>query len=121
MAPFYCANAGVYAIVGFTYTGGHCISSYNRIEIYICLFISFYILGLGGLGQLGAVMAKAMGNNVTVFSSSASKRNLAKTLGVDKFVNLKNQEDMTKEKNSRISSIWSHNLRVKLFSGREKH
>ena len=66
-------------------------------------------------------MAKAMGNKVTVYSSSETKRNLAKTLGVDKFVNLKNQEDMTKARNNGNSSKWSHSLHLKLLSGREKH
>jgi D-arabinose 1-dehydrogenase-like Zn-dependent alcohol dehydrogenase len=44
------------------------------------------ILGLGGLGQMGVRIAKAMGAKVTVISSSESKRSLATKCGADSFV-----------------------------------
>lgn len=44
------------------------------------------IIGLGGLGQIGIRIAKAMGANVTAFSTSESKRTLAKHSGADDFV-----------------------------------
>ena len=36
------------------------------------------IAGLGGLGQMGVLLAKAMGNHVTVISSSSRKIAMAK-------------------------------------------
>ena len=44
------------------------------------------ILGLGGLGHMGVKIAKAMGAKVTVLSHSANKRDDAKSLGADDFV-----------------------------------
>ena len=41
------------------------------------------IAGLGGLGQMGVLLAKAMGNHVTVISSSSRKIAMAKELGSD--------------------------------------
>lgn len=44
------------------------------------------ILGLGGLGQMGVRIAKALGAKVTVISTSISKRELAMKCGADLFV-----------------------------------
>jgi uncharacterized zinc-type alcohol dehydrogenase-like protein len=44
------------------------------------------IVGLGGLGQMGIRLAKAMGAEVTVVSRSAGKRALAERCGADHFV-----------------------------------
>ena len=45
------------------------------------------VIGLGGLGDMGVKLSKAMGNKVTVISTSERKREYAeKTLGVD-FIN----------------------------------
>jgi len=44
------------------------------------------IVGLGGLGQMGLMLSKAMGNTVTAISSSANKETAAKEMGADKFV-----------------------------------
>ena len=44
------------------------------------------IVGLGGLGQMGIRIAKAMGAKVTAFSTSDSKLQLAKDCGADEFV-----------------------------------
>jgi alcohol dehydrogenase (NADP+) len=44
------------------------------------------ILGLGGLGHMGVKLAKAMGAEVTLLSSSASKKEDAKRLGAHEFV-----------------------------------
>ena len=41
------------------------------------------IVGFGGLGQIGAKIAKAMGADVTVFSRSTSKKEQAAALGAD--------------------------------------
>lgn len=44
------------------------------------------IVGLGGLGHMGVKIAKAMGAEVTVFSTSPGKQADAKALGADNFV-----------------------------------
>ena len=45
---------------------------------------------------MGVMMAKAMGNTVTVLSTSSSKETLAKRLGADNFVISRDQEEMKK-------------------------
>lgn len=48
---------------------------------------SLGVVGLGGLGHMAVKFGKAFGLNVTVFSTSESKRDEAiNILGVDKFV-----------------------------------
>jgi len=44
------------------------------------------IIGIGGLGHIGIKIAKAMGAQVVVFTTSASKMNDAKKLGADEAV-----------------------------------
>eukprot|EP00658_Telonema_sp_P-2_P066274 TRINITY_DN55326_c0_g1_i1.p1 TRINITY_DN55326_c0_g1~~TRINITY_DN55326_c0_g1_i1.p1 ORF type:complete len:404 (+),score=84.53 TRINITY_DN55326_c0_g1_i1:200-1411(+) len=44
------------------------------------------IVGLGGLGQMGIKLAKAMGCDVSVVSRSADKRGYAESCGADTFV-----------------------------------
>ena len=43
---------------------------------------------------LGLLLAKAMGNNVTIVSSSPNKEEMAKSMGADKFVVSQNSEAM---------------------------
>lgn len=54
------------------------------------------ILGLGGLGHMGVKIAAAMGAEVTVLSTSASKEQDAKRLGAHHFVVTKNPDNLTK-------------------------
>ena len=44
------------------------------------------VIGIGGLGHLALQMAKAMGGEVTAFSTSANKEAEAKSFGADRFV-----------------------------------
>ena len=44
------------------------------------------IVGLGGIGSMAVMLAKAYGCKVTVFSTSAKKEAQALELGADKFV-----------------------------------
>jgi len=44
------------------------------------------IVGIGGLGQMGVRLAKAMGNTVTAISTSPNKEAAAKEIGADNFV-----------------------------------
>ncbi|MGW4533972.1 NAD(P)-dependent alcohol dehydrogenase [Nocardia sp. NPDC004340] len=44
------------------------------------------VIGLGGLGHLGVLLAKAMGADVTVFSRSAAKLDDAFRFGADRYV-----------------------------------
>jgi len=44
------------------------------------------IVGIGGLGQMGVTLAKAMGNEVTAISTSAGKEAVAKEIGADRFI-----------------------------------
>lgn len=56
---------------------------------------SLGVIGLGGLGHLASKFGKAFGLNVTVFSTSASKREEALcVLGVDRFVISSDVEQM---------------------------
>ena len=50
--------------------------------------------GFGGLGQMGVMIAKAMGNNVTVISTSNSKEAMAKKLGADNYIISTNPDSM---------------------------
>jgi len=52
------------------------------------------IVGLGGLGHMGVKIAAAMGADVTVFSTSASKEEDAKRLGAKHFVVSKDEKAM---------------------------
>ena len=42
------------------------------------------IIGIGGLGQFGVRLAKAMGNEVYAISTSPNKEEAAKAAGADK-------------------------------------
>lgn len=44
------------------------------------------IVGIGGLGQMGVLLAKAMGNKVTAISTSRNKEAKAREIGADDFV-----------------------------------
>lgn len=56
---------------------------------------SLGVIGLGGLGHMAVKFGKAFGLNVTVFSTSISKREEAlHLLGADKFVISSDQEQL---------------------------
>merc|ERR1719341_2805302 len=44
------------------------------------------VVGIGGLGQMGVRVAKAMGNRVTAISTSPNKKAAAMEIGADNFV-----------------------------------
>jgi len=52
------------------------------------------IVGIGGLGQMGVQLAKAMGNSVTAISTSPNKKDAAMEIGADNFVVSTSQESM---------------------------
>merc|ERR1719500_2623129 len=52
------------------------------------------IVGIGGLGQMGVRLARAMGNSVTAISTSPSKEGAAREIGADKFVVSTSPESM---------------------------
>ncbi|KAI3500391.1 hypothetical protein L1887_36212 [Cichorium endivia] len=59
------------------------------------------ILGLGGVGHLAVLIAKAMGHHVTVFSSSDKKKEEALTdLGADCFLVSSNRDEIEKSVDS---------------------
>jgi alcohol dehydrogenase (NADP+) len=58
------------------------------------------VVGLGGLGHMGVKLAKAMGANVVVFTTSSNKVEDALRLGADEVVNSKNADEMKKHLNS---------------------
>lgn len=58
------------------------------------------VVGLGGLGHMAVKLAKAMGGEVTVFSTSPEKEKDAKKLGAKYFVISKNNENFKKLANS---------------------
>jgi uncharacterized zinc-type alcohol dehydrogenase-like protein len=53
-----------------------------------------YFVGFGGLGQMGVMIAKAMGNNVTVISTSTKKEASAREMGATNFVVSKDPESL---------------------------
>lgn len=53
------------------------------------------IVGLGGLGHMGVKLAKAMGAEVTVFSTSPGKEGDARGLGADNFVVTRDPANLT--------------------------
>lgn len=52
------------------------------------------IVGIGGLGQMGVRLAKAMGNTVTAISTSPNKEAAAREIGADNFVVSTDPESM---------------------------
>lgn len=58
------------------------------------------IIGIGGLGQMGVRLAKAMGNEVTAISTSPNKEAAAKEIGADRFVVSTDPESMAAAANS---------------------
>ncbi len=50
------------------------------------------VIGLGGLGHLGVLYARAMGGRVAVLSSSPDKEEEARDLGAERFI-VSNEED----------------------------
>ena len=52
------------------------------------------VVGIGGLGQMGIRLAKAMGNTVTAISTSPHKEQAAREIGADHFVISTNPESM---------------------------
>src|SRR5215470_4902988 len=49
------------------------------------------VIGLGGLGHMGVLFARAMGGRVAVLSTTADKENEARELGAELFINLKKE------------------------------
>jgi len=58
------------------------------------------VVGLGGLGHMGVKLAHAMGAHVTVFTTSAGKREDARRLGADDVVISHDAAEMDKRKES---------------------
>lgn len=58
------------------------------------------VVGLGGLGHMAVKLAKAMGADVTVFSTSPGKEADARKLGADNFIVSKNADAMAPLANS---------------------
>ena len=52
------------------------------------------VVGIGGLGQMGVQLARAMGNKVTAISTSPGKEAAARQIGADKFVVSTSPESM---------------------------
>lgn len=87
VAPLLCAGVTAYSP----------LKQFNRSD----KVISAGILGLGGVGHLGAIIAKAMGHNLTVISSSDKKREEAlKHLGADAFLVSSNTAEMEEAANT---------------------
>lgn len=58
------------------------------------------IIGIGGLGQFGVRIAKAMGNEVYAISTSPNKEEAAKSVGADKFIVSTDADSMKTAENS---------------------
>ena len=73
LAPIFCAGITCYGPLSeYAQPGGKCA-----------------VVGIGGLGHMGVLFAKAMGMEVTAVSSSDSKQELClKELGAHHFLNI---------------------------------
>lgn len=58
------------------------------------------VVSVGGLGHLAVQFARAMGADVTAFSTSKSKRDEARTFGAERFVDLRDAAAVTGSANS---------------------
>ena len=86
-APLLCAGVTAYSP----------LKEFNRSD----KVVKAGILGLGGVGHLGVLIAKAMGHHVTVISSSDKKRVEAlEDLGADAFLVSSNDAEMEQALNS---------------------
>lgn len=84
-APILCAG-----ITTFSPLRDHNIGKGSRVGI----------AGLGGLGHMGLKLAKAMGANVTVLTSSAEKVTAAKAMGADNVVVMRDEKSVENAANS---------------------
>jgi len=73
-APLMCAGLTVFS--GLRHAG---FEPGNKVAI----------MGLGGLGHMGVLLARAMGGRAAVLSTSAEKQDEARELGAERFINLK--------------------------------
>jgi len=80
-APMLCAGVTVFAPLNRYVTPGDHVA----------------VMGIGGLGHLGIMFAKAMGAKVTAISSSNSKRELCAKLGADHYVNMNGKTEAEKK------------------------
>lgn len=84
-APLLCAGITTYSPLRY-----HGITQGQKVGI----------VGLGGLGHMGVKLAKAMGANVVVFTTSLNKVEDALRLGADEVVHSKDEAAMKKHLNS---------------------
>lgn len=70
------------------------ITTYSPLKQYVKAGDKVGVIGLGGLGHMGIKIAVAMGAEVTVFSTSASKKEDAHKLGAHNFVVTKDPENL---------------------------
>jgi propanol-preferring alcohol dehydrogenase len=76
VAPLMCAGLTVFS--GLRHAG---FEPGNKVAV----------IGLGGLGHMGVLLARAMGGRVAVLSTSADKQDEARELGAERFINLKTE------------------------------
>ena len=82
------------------------------------------IVGIGGLGQMGVQLAKAMGNTVTAISTSPNKKEAAMEIGADNFVVSTSKESMAAAAGSldliinTVSAEFDVNLYLQLLVGK---
>jgi alcohol dehydrogenase len=75
-APLMCAGLTVFS--GLRHAG---FEPDNKVAV----------IGLGGLGHMGVLLARAMGGRAAVLSTSADKQDEALELGAERFINLKTE------------------------------
>lgn len=75
-APLMCAGLTVFS--GLRHAG---FEPGNKVAV----------IGLGGLGHMGVLFARAMGGRAAVLSTSADKEDEARELGAERFINLKTE------------------------------
>ena len=89
-APLMCAGLTVFS--GLRHAG---FEPGNKVAV----------IGLGGLGHMGVLLARAMGGRVTVLSTSADKEDEARELGAERFINLKRNHQAKHYARGRVGPI----------------
>ena len=86
------------------------ITAYKPIVQYAKPGDMVGVVGLGGIGCMGVMLAKAYGCSVTVFSTSKAKEAQAKEIGADKFVVTSDPESLKTAENTCQMILYTPNV-----------
>ena len=93
------------------------VTAYSPLKRDVVAGMKVGIVGIGGIGHLGIMMANKMGCEVTAISTTPDKEKEARELGAHKFLNSKDPEQVRKHQNSLdyiLDTATSHNVSLDL-------